>query len=542
MINNYFFLTRFVKELRTELTGYRLINTFSQEKNKLLLSFSKNNEELFLEFHTGVQLPYLQMRDSFHRAKKNTSSFFEEYCNAELRTIQIAKFERIIKLTFDNFSIFLLFRGKDSNALLVSNIGGTEVFKDYTNETFNKIIAELNETDFVNTFSFPNELNPAPTIKEFKNRYPSFGKKLITEIFLRSENEHKSLNDIVTAILFEIDNKGLGLYLNLETKEYSLLPESFLTKNTLQQEKLFNNCREAVHEFLLVQMQFHLFQSLYKQAEKFLEKEFNYASAKLEAIKKKMDEGSKENIYTEYANLLLISLPNISKGMNEFEVENIYHDGIVEKIILKENLSPNENVNYYFSKAKSEKIFFIRAKTEILQLSKRLEIAAEQRKQLSAISSLSELKQFTKVFPLKNDVQKNDGPKINFKQFLIDGMYKVYVGKDSKNNDLLTTKFARQNDLWFHARSVSGSHVVLRVENTKEAVPKPVLKKVAQLAAFYSKAKTAGTAPVSYALKKFVVKRKGMEVGMVSMLREDTLLVKPEIPQGCEMIFEEKEV
>ncbi|MFA6025941.1 MAG: NFACT RNA binding domain-containing protein, partial [Ignavibacteriaceae bacterium] len=100
----------------------------------------------------------------------------------------------------------------------------------------------------------------------------------------------------------------------------------------------------------------------------------------------------------------------------------------------------------------------------------------------------------------------------------------------------------RQNDFWFHARSVSGSHVVLRVENTKEAVPKPVLKKVAQLAAFYSKAKTAGTAPVSYALKKFVVKRKGMEVGMVSMLREDTLLVKPEIPQGCEMIFEEKEV
>ncbi|MCK9425887.1 MAG: NFACT RNA binding domain-containing protein [Ignavibacteriaceae bacterium] len=540
MINNYFLLTRFVKELRIELSGCRLINAFSQEKNKLLLSFSKNNEELFLEFNTGTQLPYLQMRDSFHRAKKNTRSFFEEYYNEALRAIQIAKFERIIKLVFDTFSLYLLFRGNNSNVLLVSNNGGTEVFKDFTNEIiFSKIKGELNETEFADSFSFSSELSPTAGLKDFKNRYPAFGKKLIAEILLRIEQEQKSFNEIIADILFEIDNKGLGLFLNRKTKEYSLLPESFLTANDLQHDKLFDNCREAIHEFLLVQMQSHLFQSLYKQAEKFLEKEFNYTSAKLEAIKKKMDEGSKEYTYVEYANLLLISLPNISKGMNGLEVENIYHEGIVEKIILKENLSANENVNYYFSKAKSEKYFFIRAKTEILQLSKRLEVATEQKKQLSAISSLSELKIFTKAFPLKNEVLKSDTPKINFKQFLIDGTWKVFVGKDSKNNDLLTTKFAKQNDFWFHARSVSGSHVVLRVENTKEAVPKPVLKKVAQLAAFYSKAKTAGTAPVSYTLKKFVVKRKGMEVGMVSLLREDTLLVKPEIPQGCEMVIDE---
>jgi len=78
----------------------------------------------------------------------------------------------------------------------------------------------------------------------------------------------------------------------------------------------------------------------------------------------------------------------------------------------------------------------------------------------------------------------------------------VYVGKDSKNNDLLTTRFAKQNDFWFHARSVSGSHVVLRVENTKEIIPKSVLKKVAALAAFHSKAKTAGVVPVGHKEKR----------------------------------------
>ncbi|MFA6597672.1 MAG: NFACT RNA binding domain-containing protein [Ignavibacteriaceae bacterium] len=538
MINNYFFLTRFLKELRTDLTGYRFSNAFSQEKNKLILSFFHKDEEVFLEFHTGAQLPYLQLRDSHHRAKKNTSSFFEEYYNAELRNIQIAKFERIIKFSFDNFSLYFLFRGKDSNAVLIPETGQVETFKSFAGDALDKIVDELNNLEFANSFSFIDNGTLLSNITEFKRRHPYFGKKIITEILLRSD-EQKSFSDVITDILSEVDKNRLGLFLNHATKEYSLLPESFLSAKILEKEKTFDTCREAIHEYLLVQMQFHLFQSLLKQATKFLEKEFNYTTAKLESIKKKIDEGSKEKLYTEYANLLLINLPSISRGSSEVEIENIYKDGIGEKIILKENLSPNENVNHYFSKAKSEKIFFIRAKTEITQLAQRLEIVTAQLNQVATISSLRELKQFTKAFPLKNEARNIDGPKINFKQFLIDGIYKVYVGKDSKNNDLLTTKFAKQNDFWFHARSVSGSHVVLRVDNTKEAVPKPVLKKAAQLAAFYSKAKTAGVAPVSYALKKFVVKRKGMDAGQVSMLREDTLLVKPEIPPGCEMLFDE---
>lgn len=91
---------------------------------------------------------------------------------------------------------------------------------------------------------------------------------------------------------------------------------------------------------------------------------------------------------------------------------------------------------------------------------------------------------------------------------MIEGKYDLYVGKDSKNNDLLTTKFAKQNDYWLHARGASGSHAVLRIHNTKEPVPKSVLKKSASIAAFHSKAKTAGIVPVAFTFKKYVVKKK----------------------------------
>ncbi len=115
----------------------------------------------------------------------------------------------------------------------------------------------------------------------------------------------------------------------------------------------------------------------------------------------------------------------------------------------------------------------------------------------------------------------------------------MFVGKDSKNNDLLTTKFAKQNDFWFHARAASGSHAVLRVENTKEAIPKNILKKAASVAAFYSKSKTSKLAPVSYTFKKYVVKKKDLNPGQVILLKEDVLLVTPEIPAGCEMVENE---
>ena len=139
---------------------------------------------------------------------------------------------------------------------------------------------------------------------------------------------------------------------------------------------------------------------------------------------------------------------------------------------------------------------------------------------------------------MKNEIPRSpkDELKDKFRQYKIENKYLLFVGRDSKNNDLLTIKFAKQNDYWFHARSVPGSHVVLRIENTKEVVPKNVLKKAASIAAYHSKAKTSGLAPVSYSLKKYVVKKKGMEPGKVALLKEEVLLVKPEIPEGCEYI------
>ena len=225
---------------------------------------------------------------------------------------------------------------------------------------------------------------------------------------------------------------------------------------------------------------------------------------------------------------MLINLNKIHPGLSEIEVDDIYSPDSKVKIKLDAKLSPQKNVDRYFEKSRDSKINFEKSSKLYLSTKNEFEKLKLYQQQIDNNPTLEDINQIMKELKIKDEEKQNYQEDISskFKHYLIEKKYHVFVGKDSINNDLLTTRFAKQNDFWFHARSVSGSHVVLRIENTKEVVPKSILKKVASLAAYHSKAKTAGIVPVSYTLKKYVVKRKGQPAGQVSLLKEEVLLGK----------------
>ena len=102
-------------------------------------------------------------------------------------------------------------------------------------------------------------------------------------------------------------------------------------------------------------------------------------------------------------------------------------------------------------------------------------------------------------------------------------------GKNAKNNDLLTLKYAKKQDIWLHARDVSGSHVIIRNPQNR-TVPAFVIEKAASLAAYFSKRQTESLCPVIVTSKKFVRKTKDLLPGMVIVDREEeVVLVKPEL-------------
>jgi predicted ribosome quality control (RQC) complex YloA/Tae2 family protein len=111
-----------------------------------------------------------------------------------------------------------------------------------------------------------------------------------------------------------------------------------------------------------------------------------------------------------------------------------------------------------------------------------------------------------------------------------DGM-EILVGKKAVDNDHLTFRLAKSLDFWLHAADYPGSHVVVRNPNRKDVIPQKTLLESAQLAAFYSNAKTQPKAAVNYTQKKFVSKPKGGAPGLARLSKFKTILVEPRVPE-----------
>ena len=108
-------------------------------------------------------------------------------------------------------------------------------------------------------------------------------------------------------------------------------------------------------------------------------------------------------------------------------------------------------------------------------------------------------------------------------EYNVDG-FKVYVGRNNKENDWLTLSFANKTDIWFHTKDIHGSHVILK---TGENVPDDILVKCAEIAAKHSKAKDSSNVPVDYCKVQYVKKPNGAKPGMVIFTNNKTLNVKP---------------
>ena len=118
---------------------------------------------------------------------------------------------------------------------------------------------------------------------------------------------------------------------------------------------------------------------------------------------------------------------------------------------------------------------------------------------------------------------KNKLTSFNPLKYVIDG-YTVLVGRNNKENDYLTCKFANKNDIWFHTKDIHGSHVILKT-NPNEIVPDDVLFEVAKLAAKHSKAKNSSHVPVDFCKVSFVKKPSGSKPGYVIYSNNKTLYV-----------------
>jgi len=119
------------------------------------------------------------------------------------------------------------------------------------------------------------------------------------------------------------------------------------------------------------------------------------------------------------------------------------------------------------------------------------------------------------------------------RSYLSSDGFEILVGRTARDNDYLTFKVARPNDLWLHTGDYSGSHVVVR-NATRKDVPHRTLIEAAQLAAQFSQARKDPKVDVHYTQRKFVSKPKGAAPGLVRLTRFKNITVEPK--EGVERL------
>lgn len=234
--------------------------------------------------------------------------------------------------------------------------------------------------------------------------------------------------------------------------------------------------------------------------------------------------------YRIYGELLKANLFKINAGQKSVVLENYYDNMSLVEIPLKEHLSPNKNAERYFKEYKK----LCSAKNTLAELIEEnkneifyLKSVKEFLENANNVSEILEIEEELVISGYLRKNKNNKNKKIKPKPFLEKEFlgFKILVGRNNLENDRLTLKTADKNDMWFHAKNIPGSHVVILTEG--KDLPDEVILYAAGLAAQNSSAKLSGQVAVDYTQIKNVKKPVGAKPGMVIYKTNKTVYVTP---------------
>ena len=514
MHNNYYFLRQLSKELKSTIVGFELVECFSQMKNELILAFLDGQTEFFIKAHLQPDFSCLSFPHSFSRANKNTANIFEELIRKRITDVIQFKNERGFSLVFDEgFELVFKMFGNRANLILFKDRENIKIFKNslvqdkqLKHESLHRNINQ----DF-QTFR-ENDAN-------YKAIFPTFGKEV--QEYLQSKNydnipieeQWKLLSDVLAQLE---DSRDFYITKVNAKPSLSLLNLGKIDFHT-------NDPIEAINHFFKLYTRDYYLEREKQVIEKQLEQIYNKTISYIKKSESKLVEIQLGLGYDKIADIIMANLHQIPPRAATVELFNFYSNEQI-KIKLNKALSPQKNAENFYRKSKNQKI-------EIENLQKNIQSKNERRLSLkrhleavSQITGLKELRKYLKDHSLSKS-NEDEGKSLPFKTFEIDG-WQILVGKNAKSNDQLTQKFAYKEDLWLHAKDVSGSHVLIKYQSGQK-FPNWIIEKAAQLAAYYSQRKSDTFCPVIVTPKKFVRKPKGAAPGAVFIDKEEVIMVKP---------------
>lgn len=535
-----FFLHHMTEELRQELLYGRIqkINQPFEQELVLQIRSNRQNHKLLLSAHPVFGRIQLTNTSFENPAVPNTFIMvMRKYLQgATIESIEQIDNDRVLEISVSNkneigdnvaATLIIEIMGKHSNIILMDKASGNiiEAIKHvgFSQNSYRTILPGSSyvtppQTDKRNPFTISDEKlfeilhTEDLSARSLQNLFQGLGRDTAAELsqrltsdklkifraFFTSSTQATLTSKSFTPILFADSQK--------EFPSLSQLLDAFY-QDKAERDRVNQQASELIHR----------------------------VENELEKNRKKLKKQEQELVATENAEefrqkgeLLTTFLHQVPNNQDQVELDNYY---ISEKItiVLDKALTPNQNAQRYFKK-------YQKLKEAVKHLTGLIEETKETIQYLESVETALSQANLTEIAEIREEliqtgfirrrqrekIQKRKKPE---KYLSTDGQTVILVGRNNLQNDELTFKMAKKEELWFHAKDIPGSHVVI----TGNLQPSDEVKTdAAELAAYFSKARLSNLVQVDMIEVKKLNKPTGGKPGFVTYTGQKTLRVTPD--------------
>ena len=371
--------------------------------------------------------------------------------------------------------------------------------------------------------------------------FNGFGKPLLNEVLYNANlNGDEIITDLEASQVDKLANalydlkmmlqNGNGL-LSLVNDNHKKAYSTFILHN-YNVVKTYETISEALEETIHSTKAIH---TADKELEKILTAAIKKEEGRHQKIKDELEDTNKMDTYKLYGDLLMINAHLQVQYEPSIELQNLLSDeGEILTIPLKPNLTIVENAQWYYKLYTKLKNRMISGEYQLNASTTKLEYLKSIFYSISLATTRESLEEIRKECMDAGIIKKSKKPlsyklgKSNYIHLTIDEG-EMFIGRNNQQNEYLTHRFAKPTDIWFHTQDIQGSHLILRLNVEPDDM---ILSKVAQYAAYFSKARETSKVPVDYTYIKNIKKPPGSPLGFVIFNTHQTMIVEPKKPDN----------
>ena len=536
-----FFLHHMVEELRRELVNGRIQKINQPFEQELILQIRSNRQSHRLLLSAHPVFGRIQLTQTTFENPAQPSTFImvlRKYLQGALiESIEQVENDRIVEMTVSNkneigdhiqTTLIIEIMGKHSNILLVD-------------KSSHKILEVIKHVGFSqNSYRtlLPGSTYIAPPSTESLNPFTIKDEKLF-EILQTQETTAKNLQNLFQGLGRDTANELESIlvsdklstfrnFFNQETKPC-------LTKTSFSPVPFANQAGEPFASLS------DLLDTYYKdKAERDRVKQqaselIRRVENELQKNRHKLKKQEKELLATDNAEefrqkgeLLTTFLHQVPNDQDQVILDNYYTNQPIT-ITLDKALTPNQNAQRYFKRYQKLKEA-VKYLTDLIEETKATILYLESVETVLNQAGLEEIAEIREELIQTGFIRRRQREKIQKRkkpeQYLAsDGKTIIYVGRNNLQNEELTFKIARKEELWFHAKDIPGSHVVIsgNLDPSDE-----VKTDAAELAAYFSQGRLSNLVQVDMIEVKKLNKPTGGKPGFVTYTGQKTLRVTPD--------------